>query len=171
MVKVSQYQKSWSTKKVDDQPQLSPLSGKSVLSFQSRKSVNDSDRFNLQQDSTLFRAVKATLLAWFSDDGKKQVHGRMPWLLRKTHLGTPKWMVKIMENPIKRDDLGGKPHYFWKHPSGLPGGLFNWFFAGIARTEILIGHKTKEISQKLLSSCPDQQQLQLISSPGRTPSQ
>ena len=22
--------------------------------------------------------------------------------------GTPKWMVKIMENPIKMDDLGGK---------------------------------------------------------------
>ena len=29
---------------------------------------------------------------------------------------TPKWMVKIMENPIKMDDLGGKTHYFWKHP-------------------------------------------------------
>ena len=29
----------------------------------------------------------------------------------------PKWMVKIMENPIKMDDLGGKPTtYFWKHP-------------------------------------------------------
>ena len=27
----------------------------------------------------------------------------------------PKWMVKIMENPIKIDDLGGFP-YFWKHP-------------------------------------------------------
>ena len=26
--------------------------------------------------------------------------------------GTPKWMVKIMENPIKMDDLGA-PHYFW----------------------------------------------------------
>ena len=23
--------------------------------------------------------------------------------------GTPKWMVKIMENPIKMDDLGGPP--------------------------------------------------------------
>ena len=22
----------------------------------------------------------------------------------------------IMENPIKMDDLGGKTHYFWKHP-------------------------------------------------------
>ena len=30
--------------------------------------------------------------------------------------GTPKWMVKIMENPIKMDDLGGKTHYFRKYP-------------------------------------------------------
>ena len=22
----------------------------------------------------------------------------------------------FMENPIKMDDLGGKKHYFWKHP-------------------------------------------------------
>ena len=29
---------------------------------------------------------------------------------------TPKWMVKIMENPTKMDDLGGNPHYFRKHP-------------------------------------------------------
>ena len=26
---------------------------------------------------------------------------------------TPKWMVKIMENPINMDDLGGKNPYFW----------------------------------------------------------
>ena len=26
--------------------------------------------------------------------------------------GTPKWMVKIMENPIKMDELGGKPPIF-----------------------------------------------------------
>ena len=26
----------------------------------------------------------------------------------------PKWMVKIMENPIKMDDLGVS--YIWKHP-------------------------------------------------------
>ena len=25
-------------------------------------------------------------------------------------------MVKIMENLIKMDDSGGKPHYFWKRP-------------------------------------------------------
>ena len=28
--------------------------------------------------------------------------------------GTPKWMVKIMENPIRIDDLGVS--LFWKHP-------------------------------------------------------
>ena len=27
--------------------------------------------------------------------------------------GTPKWMVKIMENPIKMDGLGCKKTYFW----------------------------------------------------------
>ena len=32
----------------------------------------------------------------------------------------PKWMVKIMENPLKMDDLGGKPHYFRKHPNRNP---------------------------------------------------
>ena len=31
------------------------------------------------------------------------------------HFPTPKW-VKIMENPIKIHDLGGKKPYFWKHP-------------------------------------------------------
>ena len=30
--------------------------------------------------------------------------------------GTPKWMVKIMENPIKTDDLGGKHPLFLETP-------------------------------------------------------
>ena len=30
----------------------------------------------------------------------------------KNRGGPPKWMVKIMENPIKMDDLGGKPSIF-----------------------------------------------------------
>ena len=30
--------------------------------------------------------------------------------------GTPKWMVKIMENPIKMDDLGGFPIFLAWHP-------------------------------------------------------
>ena len=39
--------------------------------------------------------------------------------------GTPKWMVKIMENPIKMDDLGVFP-YFWKHPFGFSVYGFWW---------------------------------------------
>ena len=34
--------------------------------------------------------------------------------------GTPKWMVFIMENPIKLDDLGGKNPYFWRATHFLP---------------------------------------------------
>jgi len=30
--------------------------------------------------------------------------------------GTPNWMVKIMENPIKNGWFGGKTHNFRKHP-------------------------------------------------------
>ena len=33
--------------------------------------------------------------------------------------GIPKWMVKIMENPIKMDDLGGKIQHFRKPPYNL----------------------------------------------------
>ena len=33
------------------------------------------------------------------------------WVFPKI-MATPKWMVKIMENPIKMDDLGGKPTIF-----------------------------------------------------------
>ena len=44
------------------------------------------------------------------------------WMFPKigVYIYTPKWMVKIMENPIKMDDLGGKTHYFWKHPFDSP---------------------------------------------------
>ena len=41
------------------------------------------------------------------------------WVFPKIGGTPPKWMVKIMENPTKMDDLGGKPHYFWKHPYQL----------------------------------------------------
>ena len=34
----------------------------------------------------------------------------------KNRGGPPKWMVKIMENPIKMGWFGGKTHYFRKHP-------------------------------------------------------
>ena len=43
--------------------------------------------------------------------------------------GTPKWMVKIMENPIKMDDLGGKPTIFGNTQIHLESicGFFTWF--------------------------------------------
>ena len=34
------------------------------------------------------------------------------WVIPKIGGKTPKWMVKIRENPIKFDDLGGKPPLF-----------------------------------------------------------
>ena len=34
----------------------------------------------------------------------------------KNRGGPPKWMVKIMENPIKMDDLGGPPLFLVQHP-------------------------------------------------------
>ena len=34
------------------------------------------------------------------------------WGFPRIGVGPPKWMVKIMENPIKMDDLGGKPTIF-----------------------------------------------------------
>ena len=44
--------------------------------------------------------------------------GSKIWLLNQKigDFTLPKWMVKIVENPIKMDDLGGKHHYFWETP-------------------------------------------------------
>ena len=39
----------------------------------------------------------------------------------KNRGGPPKWMVKIMEHPIKMDFSGGVPPIFGKHPYSLPG--------------------------------------------------
>ena len=47
--------------------------------------------------------------------GPRLAHGKMKVLNPKNRVfptiggKPPKWMVKIMENPIKMDDLGGKP--------------------------------------------------------------
>ena len=38
------------------------------------------------------------------------------WVFPKTGVFPPKWMVKIMENPIKMGWFGGKTPYFRKHP-------------------------------------------------------
>ena len=55
-------------------------------------------------------------------------HPKMIIFSRKTHgcllshmgvsknSGAPKWMVKIMENPINMGWFGGISPYFWKHP-------------------------------------------------------
>ena len=44
------------------------------------------------------------------------------FLVTELHKICPKWMMKIMENPIKMDDLGGVSHIFGNtrlHPAGL----------------------------------------------------
>ena len=46
----------------------------------------------------------------------------------------PKWMVKIMENPIKMDDLGGKKTIFFETPICIiytnPNFMHHFFFKG-----------------------------------------
>ncbi len=42
-------------------------------------------------------------------------------------------MVKIMENPIKMEDLGGKTTYFWKHPN-----IFRYLRSLCLRTHLSI---------------------------------
>ena len=45
--------------------------------------------------------------------------------------GTPKWMVKIMENLIKMDDLGGeKPPIFGSTPISWGPWPKHWFTVG-----------------------------------------
>ena len=47
--------------------------------------------------------------------------------------GTPNWMVKIMENPIKMGWFGGKTHYFRKHPYIHPSSLKPSFRVSLTR--------------------------------------
>ena len=63
--------------------------------------------------------VDAQVTLFFGWRGGKRGHkqdsyGPLHMGVSKTR-DTPKWMVKIMENPIKMDDFGGKTHYFRKH--------------------------------------------------------
>ena len=46
------------------------------------------------------------------------------WMFPKIGVFPPKWMVKIMENPIKMDDLGEKP-LFLETPISRSFTLFN----------------------------------------------
>ena len=54
------------------------------------------------------------------------------WVFPK--IGVPQNGWFMMENPIKMDDLGGKPPYFWNHPfvknfgNPTPGWLAAWIF-------------------------------------------
>ena len=54
---------------------------------------------------------------------QRDSEGRMPLqnIFPKIAL-PPKWMVYNVENPIKMDDVGGKPHYFRKHSYSNPYG-------------------------------------------------
>ena len=47
-------------------------------------------------------------------EGPKRLERKMTliWVFPKIGVKPPKWMVKIMETPIKMDDLGGKPTIF-----------------------------------------------------------
>jgi len=47
-------------------------------------------------------------------------HIKTIWVVSKNRGKPPKWMVKIMEIPIKMDDLGGKATNFRKHPYKCP---------------------------------------------------
>ncbi len=56
---------------------------------------------------------------------KRWILCRLPGIPKKMYMDVepkiggekkPKWMVKIMENPIRMDDLGGFPPFFLKHP-------------------------------------------------------
>jgi len=49
-------------------------------------------------------------------------------VVSKNRGGPPKWMVKIMENLIKMEDLGGTP-YFWKHPYMRTKMFYTWHTA------------------------------------------
>ena len=53
--------------------------------------------------------------------------------------GTPKWMVKIMNNPIKMDDLGGPPPIFGNTQIGFP--IQNGLFLNILQARVERGTK------------------------------
>ena len=45
-----------------------------------------------------------------------EIEHRYPQMGVSKNSGTPKWMVKIMENPFENGWFGGKTHYFRKQP-------------------------------------------------------
>ena len=62
-----------------------------------------------------FKSEESPFLSFNSQPGKNtHTHTHICHLDVSKNRGTPKWMVYLMENPIKMDDLGFFP-YFWKH--------------------------------------------------------
>ena len=59
---------------------------------------------DLQMVGIYLKDMIKSLVSWYHMDVSK-------------NSGTPKWMVKIMKNPIKIPWIWGY-HYFWKHPYG-----------------------------------------------------
>ena len=73
--------------------------------------------------------------------------------------GTPKWMVKIMENPIKMGDLGGKPTIFGNihmdssavfNPSYLVNRVFPSLFFFHGATSSLLMQKNIPVVEEML---------------------
>ena len=63
---------------------------------------------------TYWLALPPSLKRWQTATFYEEVWTYMG--VSKNRGGPPKWMVKIMENPIEMDDLGGKPTIFGNTP-------------------------------------------------------
>ena len=70
--------------------------------------------FSKSKTSTMTQSLKTNQLICFPIE-KPSATAKLDMDVSKNRGKNPKWMVKIMENPIKMDDLGVFP-YFWKHP-------------------------------------------------------
>ena len=86
-----------------------------VVSQKSRKSKTNSDIFGCFFFDILTSEIS---IQWHPSWRKTNIQVNSPHYLDvSNNRGTPKWMVKIMENPYSNGWFGGKTHYFWKHPS------------------------------------------------------
>ena len=93
--------------------------------FACNKRCSASSTLHLQPAIMIRDKNSKRFIMIYHDSSRFTTYSRMVFQQKplKTHnlgvsknSGIPKWMVKIMENPIKMDDLGGKIHYFRKHP-------------------------------------------------------
>ena len=65
--------------------------------------------------------------------------------------------MKIRETPIKIDDLGGKTHYFWKHPHGAVSFregifLFSWLTCLVLCFDSRMGEMLEVLSEARLDT-------------------